>query len=335
MSRRTPHSVLWVILAVAAVGSIASPASSQPPTRSSTSTARPRPIGGVIDVRDHSRDSLARPAVASGTAAGAGLREVRLRPGLLQALRPQLPILERLPGRGPDPPSLSLPFRIEPGGPRTAELEFTLPGPGELVVEARWSNPSASGRLVLRDPGGVASEASGLSALRLTRPAGAPGSRRWRASFEASDSSRAIEGSIRVWHPSFSAPPASDAGADASCPSSRKLLADGSVVVTYPDGREVTYLSGGGRLTRFPDGTVAQTMALTLPPLAPPPAPAEPLIGDWLAALDQSLLEDIQFRAQDDAVVRDYVQAEAQDAPTIYQRIVRRITTLTLLSGGR
>jgi hypothetical protein len=207
-----------------------------------------------------------------------------------------------------------------------------VPAAGHCLFEARWVGDTDECRLTLQDPSGAVVSAPGGSPLTLeievsdaqTAHAGA-----WRVEIAPTGAKGTARGELVAELPRPPAPPGPRSATPGdACATGRTILEDGSVQLTYPDGTIVTYYASGGFGIESPDGVNSQAMCMSVPPMAPPPIPDDPLVNSWLQAIEADLLDQIRALVNDEDAVNRYLNSESGAAPTIYDRIRQRIDVL-------
>ncbi len=110
----------------------------------------------------------------------------------------------------------------------------------------------------------------------------------------------------------------------------RRIGADGSVELRYPDGT-VKHVFEGGMDIEYPDGRSMHPRYASAQPPTPPGAPPDTLHADWLQAESDELLDIIRtLVAGDEASVSSYLAMEGPHR-SLYERIDLRTKTIRFL----
>ncbi len=113
----------------------------------------------------------------------------------------------------------------------------------------------------------------------------------------------------------------------------RTILPDGSVELQYPDGSKKRLFDGGMEITA-PDGTKQTLLFLQAQPDTPPNLPGEPIITQWMNGHAESLLEMIRkLVGNNDQAIAHYLQREADEPRTLYQKIQLRMICIDRLTS--
>jgi hypothetical protein len=116
------------------------------------------------------------------------------------------------------------------------------------------------------------------------------------------------------------------------------LKPDGTVVFTETNGMITSWLPNGTSV-RIENGAAhpkgdpkrcnsCHTVPATNPPPAPSDLPSDFKVDDWMSSVEKRLLDEIRICVNDDAAITEYLKQERTDAPTVYQRIDRRLAVL-------
>ncbi|HEV7705501.1 MAG TPA: hypothetical protein VGO46_14490 [Gemmatimonadaceae bacterium] len=112
---------------------------------------------------------------------------------------------------------------------------------------------------------------------------------------------------------------------------SRRILPDGTVEVTFPDGSKIQRL--GGSTTRIsPDGRKSTYSAMTVARPSPPALPSEAAVETWIDAEAADLLETISGLLGGDSVsIANYTASE--HGLSLYEKVDKRIRCIFFLTA--
>ncbi len=113
-----------------------------------------------------------------------------------------------------------------------------------------------------------------------------------------------------------------------NCDDQLILNADGSVQVRSSNGTLATVGPHGRIPTPGARQFVFETVPVTLPP-----DPKDPKLRSWLEHVQQGLLDEIEIRVGNQSLVKQYLNNEQRLAPTIYEKIERRIDTIERMNA--
>lgn len=252
-------------------------------------------------------------------------------------------------------------FRLDSNFGDKTTYEFEIKTPGVITIDANWSGSADKLSLILNGPGqvGYYSRTDGKSPLKInfnvtlqtiqkgttwkisivnfSKKGIAKGS--LSLSYPIKQEPRNLEGLTIVDRPqAAAATEASENGkvSDTIKPSDediiqRRILEDGTVELTYPDGT-VKQIFYGGYKVAYPNGMNKSVGFMEIPPPKPPALPQDERIIDYLNWQTNSLLDLIKnLLGQDEESISNFLNHETEIASNIYEKMYIRTSYLEWL----